>query len=96
MILDFMKKHRVDVDTTHCQETTGDELLEEIKLNSKAPRSDELRKKYVDGLKLNEKKSEMLHTLTMKDAFLVKRARPNLEPVFEFLATRVRASTKYD
>ena len=34
--------------------------------------------------------------LTMKGMLLVKRARPELEPVLAFLAERFRASTQHD
>ena len=36
----------------------------------------------------------MFHTFAMKGMFLVKRARPDLEPGFGFLSSRIRASTQ--
>ena len=42
------------------------------------------------------KKTEMFHRLTMKGTFLVKRARPDLEPGFGFFSSRVRSSTQQD
>ena len=49
-----------------------------------------------DSPLLSEQKLEMFHTFLMKGMFLVKRVRPDLEPGFGVLSSRVRASTKQD
>ena len=45
---------------------------------------------------LDSEKAELLHSFVMKGMFLVKRARPDLEPGFAFLSTRVKCSTEED
>ena len=37
-----------------------------------------------------------MFALTVKGMLLAKRARPDLEPRFEFLSSRARASTQHD
>ena len=54
MILDFNKKHHIDVDTTHCQEAMGEDFLEEIKPNGKAPQNDALFKTHDHSPLLSE------------------------------------------
>ena len=47
-----------------------------------------------DSPQLSGEKLEIFHTISIKDMFLVKRARPDLDPGFVLLATWVRALTK--
>ena len=68
--------------TAHCQGAMGKEFIEETKPNSKAQWNCALFKIYDDLPQLSEEKLKMLHTLAMKGMFLVKRARPDLEPGF--------------
>ena len=64
------------------QEAVCEECLEEIKPKVKAPCNDELFQVDDESPLLSKQKSETFYTFVMKGTFLVKRARPGLEPGF--------------
>ena len=84
------------MDVRHYQEAMSEEFPEEKSPNGKAPWNDALFKVNDDSTLLNKKKSETFHTFVVKVTFLVKRARPDLEPGFGFSSSRVKAPTKQD
>ena len=58
--------------------------------------NDNLFKIDNDSPPLSIEETETFHTFAMKGMFLVKRARPDLEPGIGFLSTRVRNPTEQD
>ena len=84
LIVDFTKKHCVSVDIKFHQEALCEEFPEEIKPKDKAPWNDALFKVDDDSPSLNENKLDAFHMFVVKGVFLVKRARPDLEPGFGF------------
>ena len=71
-----------------------DERLLSNKVSS--PASKKLFEVSEDATLLNEKESELFHTIVAKLIYICKRSRPDLETVVAFLCTRVSKSDQED
>ena len=96
MILDYNLDGKLKVDMVYYIENMVEEFPEVLNGKGKAPWNDSLFKVNEKSPILDSEKAELLHSFVMKGMFLVKRARPDLEPGFAFLSTRVKCSTEED
>ena len=95
MNLDYTDKGKLRVDMRKYIEEMIKEFPQPVS-NSKSPWNGNLFKVDDSSPPLTSKEAETFHTFTMKGMFLVKRARPDMEPGFGFLSTRVRNPAKQD
>ena len=96
MTLDYSDSGKLKVDM---RKHTEKDLLEEFPFPvpmCKAPWNESMFKINSKSELLTPKEAEIFHTFTVKGMFLVKRARPDEEPGFGFLSSRVRNPTQQD
>ena len=95
--MDFPNKEEVIINMTEYVK----EMLEDFKefmddKISKTPAGDWLFEVRKNGIKLNENKKQLFHTMTAKALFLCKQARPDIMTTVAFLTTRVREPDEDD
>ena len=60
------------------------------------PASEHLREVDPNGIKLDDERKQIFHTITARSLFCGKRARPDLQPTVAFLCTRVTCPDEDD
>jgi hypothetical protein len=97
MTFDYTEKGKVKVGMTQYVQTMIDTFPENIGNSTvDVPWSESLFKINHKSKKLDDERKSIFHTITAKGIFLVKRARPDIQPAIAYLSTRVQNPNEED
>ena len=96
MILDYSKPGEVTIDMKYYVENMIKQYKHPILKEYKTPASENLFKINTKSPKLSKELAEEFHTTVARGLFILKRARPDIQPTIAYLCTRVKAPMSDD
>jgi hypothetical protein len=96
MTLDYSEKGKVKIKMLDYVDKMLTDLPAEMDGKAPSPEANHLLTVNCDQIKVEEKKSQLVHTYVAKTLFLCKRARTDLQTAVAFLSTRVKSCDEDD
>ena len=96
MDIEFIKENRVTIHMKKALEEAIEAFPEKIESTAVTPAANHLFITNNECTKLDEKRSDIFHSIVAKLLYIMKRARPDLETAVAFLCTRVSKSDEDD
>ncbi len=94
MVLDYSIPGVLKLDMTAYVKAMVQDFAEKLEGKGKFPWEDKLFKVDQDSKKLNPERAKVFHTFVMKDTFLCKRGKQDIQPGIAFLSTRTSAANE--
>ena len=92
MNLKFTKDKKVEINMTPQIKKAIESFGEVINRKAATPATRDLHVVRENAQQLDEKRSDIFHSVTMKLMYIAKRTRPDIETAIGFLSTRVSKS----
>jgi hypothetical protein len=96
MILDFMQDGAVKIDMRYYLDQMQEDFPYPVVASTTTPWTEKLFKVDNDSPHLEEERRKVFHTFTMKNMFVAKRARPDINVAIGFFAGRVKQPNEGD